>query len=205
MHCSNSRFHSALNVRPARGVGPIGPYAGNLVVSETAATAVGRLRVERVKASRPHGRRSLRQSEQVAILESAWLPVRSRCCRRITRRHPTSQSSRDPAPAGYQQVTRNWRRGAANSFDLVASVVLEAGAGDAEAARFRLANLDEEVLLEASADAARPTEGFLEQGAVPRKAAEDAAHTASFRTAGQVQTAYTMGHKHVSLLSKDWP
>lgn len=78
--------------------------------------------------------------------------------------------SRDLVTAGYQQVTRDWWRKAQNRFDLVASelVVLEAGAGNAEAARARRAILDEARLLEATAEAARLTERLLEQGAVPR-------------------------------------
>ena len=52
----------------------------------------------------------------------------------------TAQPSRDVVTAGYQQVTRDWWRTAQNRFDLVASelVLLEASAGDAEAARARL-------------------------------------------------------------------
>lgn len=107
--------------------------------------------------------------------------------------------SRDLVTAGYQQVTRDWWRKAQNRFDVVASelVVLEAGAGNAEAARARLAILDEVRLLEATAEAARLTERLLGQGAVPRKAVEDAAHIAIAVTSG-TDYLVTWNFRHIA-------
>ena len=101
--------------------------------------------------------------------------------------------------AGYQQVTRDWWRGARNRFDLVASelVVLEAGAGDVEAASARLAVLEEVRLLEATAEAATLTARLVELGAVPQKAAEDAAHIAIAVTNG-ADYLVTWNFRHIA-------
>ena len=111
----------------------------------------------------------------------------------------TAQPSRDVVTAGYQQVTRHWWQTAQNRFDLVASelVLLEAGAGNAEAARARLAILDEVRLLEATTEAAQLTERLLELGAVPRKAAEDAAHIAIAVTNGN-DYLVTWNFRHIA-------
>ena len=92
----------------------------------------------------------------------------------------TSRPSRDVVVAAYQQVTREWWRSAPDRFDLVASdlVVAEAGAGDADAARARLAVLESVTLLEATGEAAALTLALIDSRSVPRKAAEDAAHIA---------------------------
>ena len=93
----------------------------------------------------------------------------------------TALPSRDVVIAAYQQVTREWWRTARNRFELVASelVLQEAAAGDSAAARARLAALETVTLLEATDDAATLTRKFLDLGAIPRKAAEDAAHIAN--------------------------
>ena len=105
----------------------------------------------------------------------------------------TAWPSRDVVIAGYQQVTREWWRDAADRFELVASelVINEASAGDADAARDRLAALESVSLLDATEEAAKLAQQLIESGAIPEKAAEDAAHIAIAVTkalASQVQT-----------------
>ncbi len=92
----------------------------------------------------------------------------------------TARPSRDVVVAAYQQVTREWWRNAADRFDLVASdlVVSEAGMGDPDAARARLVVLESMTLLEATGEAADLTLALIASEAVPRTAADDAAHMA---------------------------
>ena len=56
----------------------------------------------------------------------------------------TARPSRDVVVAAYQEITRDWWRDAPDRFDLAASalVMAEAGAGDPDAARSRLAALE---------------------------------------------------------------
>ena len=68
MYCSNPRFHFAVYVHPAQGVGPMGPYACILIPSETAVTVLVSLKAERAKDSLPHGRRSLRRTRKGGYL-----------------------------------------------------------------------------------------------------------------------------------------
>ena len=85
----------------------------------------------------------------------------------------TARPSRDVVTAAYQAVTRDWWRLAPGRFELVASelVIAEAGAGDPEAARARLAALEDVALLEATPDAERLARTLLDSGAVPRQPA----------------------------------
>ena len=91
-----------------------------------------------------------------------------------------ARPSRDVVVAAYQQVTREWWRSAPDRFDLVASdlVVAEAGMGDRDAARARLAVLESVTLLEATGAAADLTLALIDSESVPRNAADDAAHIA---------------------------
>ncbi len=67
----------------------------------------------------------------------------------------TARPSRDVVVAGHQQVTRDWCDACRGRFELVTSelVVLEAAAGEEEAARQRLDVLDTLTLLETTEDA----------------------------------------------------
>jgi hypothetical protein len=57
-------------------------------------------------------------------------------------------------------------------------VITEAGRGDAGAAAGRLAALEEVAILEVTEDASELAESFIEQHALPAKAAVDALHIA---------------------------
>ena len=91
----------------------------------------------------------------------------------------TAVPGRDIVQAAHQQITREWweRRG---DFDLFVSqaVITEAGRGHAGAAARRLAALDDVAVLEVTEDATRLAEAFIEQHALPAKAAVDALHIA---------------------------
>ena len=92
----------------------------------------------------------------------------------------TARPSRDVVVAGRQQVTRDWWRGAGRRFELVVSQLVfeEAGAGDAEAARERLAALEQATVLDASDEAVELGRLLVRTGTVPRVAAQDAVHVA---------------------------
>ena len=79
----------------------------------------------------------------------------------------------------HQQITHDWweRR---KDFDLFVSqaVILEAGRGDSNAAARRLAAVEDAAVLEVTEDATTLAEAFLEQNALPLKAALDALHIA---------------------------
>ena len=96
----------------------------------------------------------------------------------------TARPSRDVVIAAYQEITREWWRDAPARFDLVSSalVVAEARAGDPDAARIRLEALGAVALLDATPDAEGLTHALVDHGAVPRQAADDAAHISLSRT-----------------------
>ncbi|MFC2140905.1 type II toxin-antitoxin system VapC family toxin [Acidobacteriota bacterium] len=90
----------------------------------------------------------------------------------------TGRPSRDIIIAAHQQITEEWWRTKRHLFDLYASqlVFREAGAGDEEQARKRLNALEETELLEITESALSLAEVFIEKGAIPQEAAEDAIH-----------------------------
>jgi PIN domain-containing protein len=91
----------------------------------------------------------------------------------------TAAPSRDIVQAAHQQITREWwdRR---KDFDLFVSqaVITEAGRGDPGTAARRLASLEDVGVLEVTENASRLAEAFIEQHALPAKAAVDALHIA---------------------------
>jgi hypothetical protein len=101
----------------------------------------------------------------------------------------TAAPSRDIVQAAHQQITREWweRR---KDFDLFVSqaVITEAGRGDSGAAARRLAALEDVGVLEVTEDASGLVEAFIEQHALPARAAVDALHIA---------VAVVMGMDHV--------
>lgn len=88
--------------------------------------------------------------------------------------------SRDVIVAAHQQITDEWWRTKRQLFELFASqlVLREAQAGDKDMALRRLLALEEAELLEVTEEALALTEHLINQGALPRKAAEDAVHIA---------------------------
>ena len=111
----------------------------------------------------------------------------------------TGRPSRDVVIAAYQEITREWWRGAPDRFDLVASalVVAEARAGDPDAARIRLEALEAVTLLDATPNAENLASALIEAGAVPRQAADDAAHIAIAVTNG-VDFLVTWNFRHIA-------
>jgi hypothetical protein len=91
----------------------------------------------------------------------------------------TAAPGRDIVQAAHQQITREWweRR---KDFDLFVSqaVITEIGRGDSDAAGRRLAALENVAVLEVTEEATELAEAFLEQHALPAKAAVDALHIA---------------------------
>lgn len=111
----------------------------------------------------------------------------------------TARPSRDVVVAAYQEITRQWWQDAPERFDLVASelVVTEAGAGNADAARARLAMLESVTLLNTTKNSEALTRLLLDLGAVPHEAAADAAHIAIAVTNG-VDYLVTWNFRHIA-------
>lgn len=91
----------------------------------------------------------------------------------------TALPSRDLVVAAHQQVTRDWWD-ARSAFELFVSqfVVDEAGAGDAEAAKRRLAVLADIPVLDLTAEVRLVAREILRLGGMPAKAYVDAVHVA---------------------------
>ena len=111
----------------------------------------------------------------------------------------TARPSRDVVSAAYQEVTREWWRSAPSRFVLYVSafVMSEARIGDPEAARARLEILGTLPLLDATGPAVELTGKLLDQGVVPRNAAEDAAHIA-IAAANGVDYLVTWNFRHIA-------
>ena len=111
----------------------------------------------------------------------------------------TARPSRDIVIAGRQRSTIDWWETAAERFELVASelVVSEAAAGDPDSAKSRLEKLAPLTLLEETENATMLAQRLIAAGAVPLKAAVDAAHIAIAVTNG---TGYlvTWNYRHIA-------
>ena len=92
----------------------------------------------------------------------------------------TARRSRDLVVAAHQQLTEEWWRRRCNDFDffISQSVIAEASAGDPEAARKRLAAIEDLVLLDITEEAEELASGLLGSDVIPERAAEDAIHIA---------------------------
>ena len=92
----------------------------------------------------------------------------------------TAWPSRDLIIAGHQQITKDWWRTRRSEFELYISqfVIDEASAGDAEAAKERMAIVGPLPLLDISEAVLNLASAILQSGAIPTKAARDAAHIA---------------------------
>lgn len=91
----------------------------------------------------------------------------------------TARKSLDPIAVAHQAVTRRWWR-RRKRFDLYCSqvVVSEAGEGDAQAARRRMAALKGVPSLETSDAVKGLAAALVKAAALPKKATEDALHIA---------------------------
>jgi hypothetical protein len=107
--------------------------------------------------------------------------------------------SRDLVIAGNQELTREWWDGRRETFDLYISqfVLDEAGVGDADAVRRRLAVLVDITELKITEEAVGLTEKLLRDGVVPLKAATDAAHIA-VAAVNQMDYLLTWNCKHIA-------
>ena len=92
----------------------------------------------------------------------------------------TARPSRDIIVIANQQATQEWWIERSGQFDLFASqlVVQEAVYGDAEAIARRRETLSQCTLLDITQDAVALAERLIEQGAINKKAVEDALHVA---------------------------
>ena len=98
----------------------------------------------------------------------------------------TAWASRDLVVAGHQQITQEWWQRRRDDFDIhISQLVLdEAAAGDAEAAKARLAVLGAFTVLQLTDEARELTKLLLRAAALPPKSATDAAHIALAATSG---------------------
>ena len=98
----------------------------------------------------------------------------------------TARASRDVVIAGHQQITHEWWDTCRGGYELCASqlVLGEAGAGDLEAAKERIAVLATMILLETTPEALALAKELLHAGALPAKAGDDALHIAVAATQG---------------------
>src|SRR5271155_5828396 len=90
----------------------------------------------------------------------------------------TARPSQDAFRRVQQQTTRNWWKGHRRHFQLYCSelVVLECKAGDEAAAAGRLKAIRSIKLLDLPDSATQLADALLRGGAIPPKAARDAAH-----------------------------
>lgn len=98
----------------------------------------------------------------------------------------TARPSREIVRAAQQEITQEWWRSQRGRFDLVASqlVILEAAAGDVQAAEERLKVLRGLRLVEANEAAELLAVALLDAAALPAKASRDALHVAICATNG---------------------
>lgn len=92
----------------------------------------------------------------------------------------TAWPSRDLIRAGHQQITREWWQVRRARFDIYISqfVLDEAGAGDSEAARERLAALRGFPLLDPTDEVVELAEALTASLVLPKQAVTDAVHIA---------------------------
>ena len=110
----------------------------------------------------------------------------------------TAWPNRDVEIAGQQLATREWWEKRRSAFDLYVSqeVLKEAGRGDADAARDRLAVLTECRILAATDAAEKLTERILATGLIPARAASDAVHI-GYAAAHQMDFLVTWNCRHI--------
>jgi hypothetical protein len=92
----------------------------------------------------------------------------------------TARPHRDIVVAAHQQLTQEWWDTCKDKYELCVSqlVLQEAGAGDSQAAKERLAVLATMKLLDITAEAQQLGKELVRAGALPTKAQADALHIA---------------------------
>ncbi len=107
--------------------------------------------------------------------------------------------ARDLIVVAHQEVTREWWDEQSNGFELVISelVVQEAGAGDPEASRVRLAAIEGMAILALSDEAVSIAEHLAGGGPIPPEAVADALHIA-VAAANGIDYLLTWNCKHLA-------
>ena len=92
----------------------------------------------------------------------------------------TAPTSRDVVTAAHQKITQQWWKKRRHAFDLYCSEVVldEAGAGDEQQAKERLAHLTGIPALELAPESMALARALLQRKALPVKAESDAFHLA---------------------------
>jgi len=110
-----------------------------------------------------------------------------------------ARPSRDLIVAAHQQLTHQWWSDHRHEFELFTSQVVlqEVSAGDPEVSTRRLELLADTQLLRTTSEAEALAEELVLQGALPEKAAEDAAHIAIATTNG-MDFVLTWNCKHIA-------
>lgn len=111
----------------------------------------------------------------------------------------TARPSGDVINTARQQLTRAWWEARRHDFELLSStiVVLEASAGDDEAAQRRLAVLRETQILEVTDEAVALATDLVRTLALPARASDDALHLATAAAHG-VDFLLTWNCKHLA-------
>ena len=110
-----------------------------------------------------------------------------------------SRPARDLIVAAHQALTREWWGQHSERFELVISQLVEqeAGAGDPDASRSRLAESDGIAILALSDAAVSLAERLVSDGPIPREAAADALHIAVAAVNG-IDYLLTWNCKHLA-------
>lgn len=113
--------------------------------------------------------------------------------------YATSRPSRDLIVAARQQLTRDWFASGAPFYKLFVSqiVIGEVASGDDEASQARIALIDGVPSLAVSEPVVALASKLVENGAIPRKSAEDALHIA-VAAVHAVDFLLTWNFKHIA-------
>ena len=113
--------------------------------------------------------------------------------------HATAWPSSDPTTAVLQEQARRWMDEQEDSYELVTSqiVLAEAGRGDADAARRRLAMLSSIPVLDENPDIGTVADALVSRSLIPASARLDAMHVATAALAG-VQYLLTQNCTHIA-------
>jgi len=110
----------------------------------------------------------------------------------------TARPSKTIIGAAHQQITLAWWETRSQyELSVSESVLRECGAGDPDAAKRRLAALNDVPLLLITEQALHIAESLVERGIVPTKAAEDALHIA-IATVNGVDYLLTWNCRHIA-------